>query len=69
MAFKMRGYSAFTKTDEDKNWKSPQSLEEDLESFRKDLKEAKTPEEKRNIGKDIHSVKNQIAARNRKNKK
>ena len=59
--------SAFQKKPVDKNWKVNQGLEEDLKSFRKDLKEAKTPGEKRNIGKDIHSVKNEIASNNRKN--
>ena len=53
---------------EDKNWKEVQSLEENLKSFRKDLKEAKTPEQKRRIGKDIHSAKNEIAAKKRKSK-
>ena len=48
--------SAFQKTTDppvDKNWKETQNIMEDLESFKKDLEEAKTPEQKEKILKDI----------------
>lgn len=42
MAFKMKGYSAFKKTDDEyqKNWKIIQGLKKDLTSFKADLKQA-----------------------------
>ena len=42
MAFKMKGFSAFTKTDDEyqKNWKIIQGLKKDLVSFKANLKQA-----------------------------
>ena len=70
MAFKMKGYSAFTQTDNDdeyqKKWKSnqnPKTLEKNLKSFEANLKEAieKGDIDMANmIRKDIESVKKQL---------
>ena len=68
MAFKMKGYSPFTKETRlegerninensnrvgDENWKENQSIMDDLKSLQADLKEAKTEEEKKDIQLDI----------------
>jgi len=69
MAFKMNGFSAFTKKTDppkssnkpvDANWKADQGLLDDLKSLQQDLKEATTTEQKNKIKKDINSVRNQI---------
>ena len=65
--FTMKGFSPFNmgtpyKKDDpvDKNWKEDQGLMADLKSFQKDLKEAKTPEEKRKIQMDIDQTRKTI---------
>tara|TARA_B100000287_G_scaffold110202_1_gene102549 strand:- start:924 stop:1454 length:531 start_codon:yes stop_codon:yes gene_type:complete len=51
--------SPFTKTKDDpvdKNWKENQSIMDDLKSLKEDLRDAKTPEEKRKIQMDIEQT-------------
>ena len=66
MAFKMKGFSPFTKNGDDeyqKNWKINQSLEEDLKSFQADLKLAIKKGDTamaNKIKRDIESVKKQL---------
>ena len=66
MAFKMKGFSPFTKNGDDeyqKNWKVNQSLKEDLKSFQDDLKlaiEKGDTAMANKIKRDIESVKKQL---------
>tara|TARA_R100000353_G_scaffold21125_1_gene18942 strand:- start:310 stop:519 length:210 start_codon:yes stop_codon:yes gene_type:complete len=66
MAFKMKGFSPFTKNGGDeyqKNWKVNQSLKEDLKSFQDDLKlaiEKGDTAMANKIKRDIESVKKQL---------
>ena len=66
MAFKMKGFSPFTKNRDDeyqKNWKVNQSLKEDLKSFQDDLKlaiEKGDTAMANKIKRDIESVKKQL---------
>tara|TARA_B100001113_G_scaffold345653_1_gene335531 strand:+ start:3775 stop:3981 length:207 start_codon:yes stop_codon:yes gene_type:complete len=66
MAFKMAGFSPFTKTDDEyqKNWKVNQGLKEDLKSFQADLKAANEKGDTamaNKIKQDIESVKKQLS--------
>ena len=66
MAFKMKGFSPFTKNGDDeyqKNWKKNQGLKEDLKSFQADLKLANKKGDTTMVNKikqDIESVKKQL---------